>query len=164
MLTQEKLKQCLRYDAESGVFYRISTSKCHADLLDKPAGRAHKKRGYREIWVDGKLYYAHRLAFLYMTGKWPDCLVDHIDHNKDNNSWANLREADYVTNGQNQVKANKHSKTGVLGVKVNGPHFSAGITVNGKSHHLGTFKTIDQASAVYQSAKRLLHVSTGAST
>jgi len=155
-LTLESLKETLEYNKDTGVFTRIkATKKC---LIGKHAGRVHKKRGYREISVNNRLYYAHRLAWLYVYGSFPSNVIDHIDCKKDNNAISNLREVTVSENGQNRKGPQKNNKLRVLGVKVNGNGYSARIQVDGKQLHLGTFRTIEEATEKYQEAKSIYHI------
>ncbi|SRR6266446_2339189 len=86
ILTQERLKELLHYDPETGVFSWI---------LKRPAYGGNKKRGHEYVLindVDGRDYRAARLAHLYMTGEWPKHKMDHINRIKDDNRWENLRD------------------------------------------------------------------------
>ncbi len=85
-------------------------------------------------------------------------MVDHKDGNPLNNRWANLRLADESLNGQNQRRAHRDSKTGLLGVFPKRDKFAAQITTpDGRRHTLGSFKTAEAAHAAYIEAKRKLH-------
>ena len=98
MITQTRLKELLNYDPISGIF-TWKTSRGGR----KPGSIAGTKcihKGYITIQIDGTLYRAHRLAFLYMIGRLPEDQVDHIDRCKDNNAWSNLREC---TQAENQL-------------------------------------------------------------
>lgn len=118
------------------------------------------EHGYRAISVRGQLHRAHRIAWLLMTGYWPEQEIDHIDGDRSNNRWENLREVEHVINSHNQRRASTNSTTGVLGVSM-GPSkkspYLAGIRVNGKRIHLGSFPTLEAAEAAYLKAKRKLH-------
>lgn len=146
-LTADTLRSALKYDQETGVFTWINPRK--KALRGCQAGRLHKQRGYREIYIGGKLYYAHRLAWLYMSGKFPSKLIDHIDHKKDNNSWCNLREVDHSVNGKHRKQSQSNSKTGVKGVSKSGKGFRARIFEGGKEIRFGTFDTIEEATSAY---------------
>lgn len=111
MITQERLKQLLAYNPESGVFVHL-TNTTHKRIGDV-AGYKHS-RGYRYIRCDGIEYFEHRLAFLYMEGYFPE-EVDHKDRVRDNNKWDNLREADRHINCTNQG-LRKDNQTGVKGL------------------------------------------------
>lgn len=109
------------------------------------------------ITLKGKDYLSHRLAWFYMTGAWPEQEIDHINGVRDDNRFANLREADRQINCQNVRKPYKNNRTGLLGVKPSLGKFVARIYVDGKERHLGTFKTPGLAHAAYVAAKRELH-------
>jgi len=92
-----------------------------------------------------------------MTGVWPEFEIDHKNTIKSDNHWKNLRDKTHAFNMQNQRKAQSNSKTGVQGVSPNRKGFRARIGLGKKNHHLGTFPTQKEASAVYLAAKRKLH-------
>jgi hypothetical protein len=143
-MTQEELKTLLRYDPETGKFFWIHA---RGNLkAGAPAG-ASDKQGYRVIGVNGKYHKAHRLAFLYMTGKFPPDMVDHINRDTGDNRWENLRE---VTRSQNCQ--NKEAK-GIHRMKRNGK-WMAYIKLNGKLKHLGYFHTKDEAKSVRLAAEK----------
>ena len=90
MLTQKELKELLHYNPDTGVFtWLVSRGRNKAGNV---AGHVSKTSGYVEIRLCKKLFKAHRLAWLYMTGEWPE-ITDHINLVKDDNRWVNLREA-----------------------------------------------------------------------
>lgn len=156
MLTQERLKELLYYDPDTGSFYWISARpRCTVGAL---AGSLDKTRGYYRVWIDGKNHKGHRLAWLYTYGVFPTHHVDHINGDKSDNRIANLREVTHAENLQNQHRAQKGSRSGVLGVypRKNGK-WRAMIQLDGRTRHLGTFDSIRGASAAYLAAKRELH-------
>lgn len=152
-ISQDELKKFLSYDEFTGEFTWISGEKY---LIGKVAGWI-ENNGYRRIKVNREIYLAHRLAFLYMTGKEPLDMVDHIDNNKSNNIWINLRECNNEQNQQNHVKARVNSKTGVLGVYLRYGKYRACIRVNGKGENIGAFETLEEAKNAYIQRKRQLH-------
>src|SRR6185369_15339637 len=109
----DKLKEHLIYIPEVGTFL-WRTSRRRGKKGDV-AGCL--RAGYRWIGIEGKVYPAHRLAFLWMTGRWP-CTrdVDHINRDPSDNSWANLREATSSQNSSNRPLPKNRS--GYKGVKV----------------------------------------------
>jgi len=92
MITQKELKELLHYNPDTGIFTRLIKTASSVQIGDV-AGCKHKANGYIIINVLGIPYRAHRLAWLYMTGRWPKHQVDHDDHIRHNNKWSNLFEA-----------------------------------------------------------------------
>jgi len=151
MITQERLKQLLHYNPETGVFTRIESNR--KDRLGKQPGSRNTK-GHVQIRLDGTLYVAHRLAWLYMTGKFPTNQIDHIDGDKTNNKIVNLREA---TNKQNQenVPLQVNNTSGYRGVSFNKPtrKFRAYVCHNRQQITLGFFKTAEEAALMAKDAR-----------
>lgn len=156
-LTQDRLRHLLHYDPDTGVFIRL-VALCNRVKVGDVAG-GNNGDGYVKIRVDGKLYFAHCLAWLYMVGQWPSHEVDHRDTDRANNRWANLRATDDEANSQNRRKAHSNSKSGLLGVswETRGKVWVAQIMVKGKNHRLGRFTTPEEAHQAYLTAKRVMH-------
>lgn len=156
MITQERLRELVRYCPETGVFTWKSSSSNRVKIGDV-AGTL-RKDGYFRIQIDGKLYFAHRLAWLYIHGNLPTYHIDHIDGNRCNNCINNLRDVDRLTNNQNIKHAQQNNKfTGLLGVTKHRSKFMAQITINGIHKYLGCFDSAHKAHEVYLSAKRNYH-------
>lgn len=157
MLTQAGLKEALHYDADSGIF-RWKISKNNRVKLFQAAGHLDFY-GYIKIRFQGKLYFAHRLAWLYVNGKWPTNQIDHINGVRNDNRICNLRCATVSQNLQNLRNARSDNKSGFLGVGLHkrSNKYYAHIRIGGKLKHLGSFKTAEQAHAVYLAAKREQH-------
>lgn len=113
--------------------------------------------GYKRIRLDRVVYACHRLAFLYMTGEWPRYGVDHINGNRLDNAWENLRDVPSRVNSQNMRKAVRTNPTGLLGVTTYKNRYLSRIRVNGKLVYLGQFKTPEEAHQSYVLAKRKMH-------
>ena len=149
MLTQQRLKELFHYDEVTGNFLRIKGVK------KGPAGvvaGCMAKNGYITISVDCVRYYAHRLAFMYQTGSFP-IQVDHIDMNRSNNAWGNLRSANNSKNGSNRksIKGAISAFKGVSMHKASGL-WRARIKVNGKEKHIGLFENEIEAAIAYDKA------------
>lgn len=142
-LTQARLKELVHYNPDTGVFMGGLTSR-------------HTK-GYVTIFLDGKRYFAHRLAVLYMTGVFPKEDTDHHNGDPADNRWSNISPRSYCENQQNRGGPQKNNKLGVLGVRRLGGRFMAQIRANRKYHYLGLFKTPEEAHAAYIKAKADLH-------
>jgi hypothetical protein len=153
-LTQQRLRELLHYDPLTGLFTRLVAAS------NAPAGSAAGSLaniGYLRISVDGARYLAHRLAWLYVHGEWPQQEIDHINGDKIDNRIANLRDASRGVNCQNIRAARRDSKTGLLGVYERRGRFTACIEVSGRTVTLGDCATPTEAHAVYLQAKREFH-------
>jgi len=112
-LTQERLKELLSYDPDSGEFIRL-ISLSNRSTTESVINNKNS-HGYTYICVDSKKYSAHRLACLYMDGRWPKEQVDHINHIRDDNRWVNIRKVSHSENLKNQ-KIHSHNTSGIMGV------------------------------------------------
>lgn len=155
-LTLERLHEVLHYDLLTGLFTWLVRRG------SKKAGTVAGYKttfGYVYILIDGERHLAHRLAWYYVNGRWPERLLDHRDNVRHNNVMDNLREANHSQNAQNQPPSRKNNKSGLLGVswcrKVG--RWQAQIKVNGKSTFLGYFDTPEQAHEAYLIEKQKLH-------
>lgn len=153
-LTQKRLTELLHYDPNTGVFTWVVRRQ--GIRLGQVAG-CLSCEGYWQIKVCENLYFAHVLAWLYMTGKWPTNEIDHINGSSIDNHWNNLRNVTSSVNQQNMRKAKKNNKTGFLGVSARYGGFRAQIKINGKGYYLGSYGTPELAHEAYLNAKRKLH-------
>ena len=138
-LTQEKLKQLIHYDLDTGTI--TANMPRHGINSGDELGYV-ANNGYRVVSLGSKRFLAHRLAWFYMTGNLPE-QIDHINHIKTDNRWENLRE---VTNTENSMNTglSKNSTTKINGVsfhKLTGK-YRVYITVNRKQIHLGMFNNL----------------------
>lgn len=145
----------LVYDAMSGVFTWSVRPAKYKRAGDVAGGL--RADGYERIKILGRNYLAHRLAWLYMTGEWPEHHIDHINGVRSDNSWRNLRNATPVQNSQNQRRAHANNKSGFFGVCKAQGKWQAQIKVDGKSKYLGLFVSPEQANAAYLAAKAIHH-------
>lgn len=159
ILTQARLKELLHYDPDTGIFtWKVARAGRWVKVPGAIAG-TKMARGYTAISVDGWRESCHRLAFLYMNGQLPSGDVDHINRNRTDNRWANLRDVSRSVNMQNRVKANKNSTSGFLGVSWSktAKKFEACIKIDGKKKYLGLFEGAEEAHQAYLKAKRKYH-------
>jgi hypothetical protein len=153
LLTQSRLKKLVIYDPKTGLFiWRPRPVRCKQDATwnaawaSKEAGTI--KDGYVIICIDYKLYRAHRLAVLYVRGRWPKADVYHDDRVRSNNRWTNITEA-----SRSQNLANGRHKRRDRGVrKLPTGNWQARISVKGNNVGLGTFKRKYEAVAAYKKA------------
>jgi hypothetical protein len=158
-LTAERLRALVDYDKSTGVFVRRVT--CGAARAGSIAGCISKHGGnrlYLRFNVDGRLYFAHRLAWLFVTGNWPKHNIDHIDGDGTNNAFSNLRDATQAENSRNRGP-NRNSKSGFKGVYFHSEtgKWRAIIKHNGKPVSLGLYFTPDEAHRAYCTAAATYH-------
>lgn len=158
-LTADQLKTVLVYYPASGLFFwrdrpNIRPS-ANSGRRDTVAGTP-RKNGYIGICINGRHRSAHRLAWLYVHGRWPTEEIDHINEDRADNRIVNLREASH---GQNNTrsKARTDNRSGVLGVFRCGQRWQAQIMHEGMKYHLGVYATIEEAKTARDKAAKYLH-------
>lgn len=144
-ITALKLRERLQYDPITGRWIWLRSPR--PGYAGRPAGSLDAK-GYWCIKIDGQSYKASRLAYLYMTGEWPDDEMDHADGITWNDVWTNLRPATRTENNQNR-------RNGYEGVGVIRHHSKWKATVG--RIYLGLFDTYEEAVAARDSAAKELH-------
>ena len=148
MITAERLRELLHYDPVTGAFTWKVKQRAQSPV-GSVAGTAGS-HGYRQIRVEGTIYLAHRLAWLYVYGVWPLRLVDHANNVRLDNRIINLRAADRSKNAAN-CATHRDNVTGLKGAHPTGKRgkFKAEIFVGGRNRHLGTFETAVEAHEAY---------------
>ncbi len=140
--------ELLDYNPSTGLF----TWKIHRSGQHPPGTVAGSRRyadGYIRIRVDGTAYVAHRLAWLYMTGDWPDKDIDHKNLMKDDNRWVNLRQATHRQNMINVAARNKSGNPKEAFFCKRDRIWVSCIKINGKQIRLGTFTSAEAAHQAY---------------
>jgi hypothetical protein len=152
MLTRHKLKSLLHYNPRTGLWTNL------VDRTRKNAGKRAgwiNENGYVELSVSGRYYKSHRLAWFYMTGRWPQHQIDHKNTSRSDNRWNNLRVA---THGQNRRNCTKYANntSGLKGVSWHVQHgkWQAQIQIDKKKQYLGFFNTPEQAYKAYTIAAK----------
>lgn len=151
MITQERLKELLTYEPETGNFIWNIDNGPRAKN-GSIAGCINKVAKYIQIRIDGKGHQAHRLAFLYITGDLPTDCVDHINGQRSDNRWCNLRTATYLENSFNKGKQ-PQNKSGFKGVSWNkaSNKWIAQCQVRYKKYRIGVFDNPEEAHQAYVS-------------
>ena len=156
-ITAKYLHEQMRYDPETGeLWWRVQK---HRRKMDQPAGSVAVNGRYRQISINRRQYLAHRLAWLYVHGEWPNGQIDHINGDRLDNRIANLREADNAQNSQNRPQQS-NNKSGFKGVFFNHRHsqpWQAQIMARGQRVQLGYFATAEEAHEAYKEAAARLH-------
>lgn len=152
MITQERLKECLSYNPDTGSFTWIIVKR--NVITGSIAGCTFKasSKTYRKIRIDWNYYTSHRLVFLYMTGSWPKNEVDHIDGDGTNNSWGNLRCVTRLENCKN-MRLQSNNTSGVPGVRRHRKNWQTWIKVNGENIYLGTYRDKFESICARKSAE-----------
>lgn len=154
-LELQDLHSILAYDPETGAFIwkRARGGKAIAGAT---AGIINRD-GYRRIAIYKKPYMAHRLAWFYVHGVWPEKFIDHIDGNPANNAISNLRQCSHSENHQNRVSLIAKPSHLIGAQKVKGGKWRARICAGGKQIYIGTFDTPEEAASAYREAKKKHH-------
>lgn len=146
MINQADLKKRLFYDPSTGEFMHFRRSGA--------VGRK-ASNGYLQISVAGKRYMAHRLAWLYVYGEWPENLIDHINQDRTDNRIENLRAVTPKQNNENS-RPNRNNRSGYRGVSVKPDGmWQADIRHNKRTIYLGTFRCKAQAARARAAAEKL---------
>jgi len=145
-LPLQRICELLRYDDDTGKLY-WKLNRGRGVVKDDEAGCV-AVTGYVQVYIDNVPYTAHRLVYAMKTGKEVFQSIDHIDGDKTNNLFLNLREATKSENAKNRVS---------LGCSKVSTGWTAKITIDYKQKHLGTFKSKDEAHSAYLEAKKLYH-------
>lgn len=148
-LTQELLKSLIAYKPDTGELVWLVDRNGRGGKV-KPgvlAGGIDKK-GYVTLVINHKRYAGHRLAWLWMTGAWPEGSIDHKDRNPANNKWSNLRQATHRQNMMNRMQ--KPGKSGLpRGVYMQRGRLYSHIGGGKNYKYLGSFKSVEEARAAW---------------
>lgn len=166
MITKKLLEEMFDYNPDTGVltwkqrpvshFKTETGSKIfNTKYSGKVAGHisTHALAGYVHVGINGKLYTAHRVIYMMVVGNWPK-EIDHINGDRADNRWCNIREVDRLTNNKN-IKRRADNKSGVTGVywfdKTN--RWMCYIDHEGSRIHLGYFKSKEEAITARKTAE-----------
>lgn len=163
-LTAEQVRSLVHYDPEAGTFTWLPRAEVDGNMrtwntkwAGKRTGITLNDMGYPTIGIFDQRYLAHRIAWLYMTGHWPAQCIDHINMDRTDYRFANLREATNAENHYNRV-IQSNNKAGHLGVYLHkrSGMWHALITHDGRKISLGYFHSPELASVAYRTAERLI--------
>lgn len=156
IVNQERLRQLYSYDPDTGILM--------SRTYGVPVGHNHKGYLTVNLWHDGKekRFKIHNLVWMYVYGRWPHPMIDHINRIKTDNKIANLREVTNKQNTENKLVIKTSSGLPRSGFK--GVHWvravgrwKASIGHNGRVIYLGTFDDPQVAFEAYKYAAGKLH-------
>ena len=153
--SQSELKSILDYNPDTGEFTRA----CDRGRWKKGESMGSVSAdGYVNISIDGRIYRAHRIAWMFMTGQQPIAFIDHENRNRLDNRWSNLRSASQSENLQNSV-VKKTSSLGLKGVTYvpSKGRYRARITSGNKTIFEQTYETPEEAKAARDAVAKVLH-------
>ncbi len=154
-ITAERLREILDYSPDTGLFYWRERRRGRSVRDGGLAGSRARTR-YVFIAIDRKPYLAHRLAWLYVHGRWPDDMLDHKNGIPSDNRLSNLRECSHAQNQRNQ-RVSSRSKSGIRGVSKKANRWQVQITHAGVDHYVGSYLDPEEARQAYISAAQRLH-------
>jgi hypothetical protein len=145
-LTSQRICDSLRYEPESGkLYWKVAKGGVK---VGQEAGSVNKA-GYIVVGLGGRFFYAHRLAFILMGEGSPDS-VDHINRDRSDNRWSNLRSVSHQENVWNA-----HDSAGCY--LLPSGRWQAKIKAEGITYFLGAFDTKEEAREAYLRAKERHH-------
>jgi hypothetical protein len=152
-LTQARLKELVSYDPDTGVFIWIK--KANRNILIGSVAGSVNSQGYWRIQIDQKSYRAHKLAWLYIFGEFPNGILDHKNRDKLDNRISNLRSVSSSINNQN-CKIRKNNTSGSAGVHLDKSRqkWVSYVKIDSKHKHIGYFNTIEEAIAARKAAEK----------
>lgn len=138
----DNIKTKLNYDVDTGVFTYVKNGKIPKNL---------DRDGYLVIVYNKKRYFAHRLAWYFCHGIFPELMIDHINGIKTDNRLCNLR---VVTNRENQSNTHRHRSGNLVGAtfRKSKNKWVSRIQIDKKLIHLGYFDTEQDAHDRYMKA------------
>ena len=148
-LTLDRARELLDYDSDTGDFTR-RVSVCGRGMAGKVTGTT-TVHGYIRVGIDGRSYAAHRLAWLFVHGRWPEYQIDHVNGDRADNRLRNLREVTSRQNCQNLRCHREGRLPGAIRDRRLGI-WKASIKVGGRRVHIGVFPNAEEASRAYLKA------------
>lgn len=158
------LKECFSYNKLTGVirwkkrpishFSSESSMKSFNTRFAGNKAGCLSLDGYLQVRVKNQIYKIHRICFFINNGVIDERQVDHINHNKLDNSANNLRLVSDLGNRRNMPKQinNKSGVTGVYWSKDRLKWF-ADISINGKTIALGRYEDFNDAVIARKNAE-----------
>jgi hypothetical protein len=138
MLTQKRLRETLDYNPATGTFTFIKGKR-----KGRIAGTQHDDRGFLKVSIDNRRHLLHRLAWLWMTGAMPRWNIEHINGDRSDNRWCNLREGD--RSQKREHRPSWREPTGIPGLWQVDDRIEAMVEIQGAVINLGSFRSVEEA-------------------
>ena len=155
MLELSEYLEVLEYDKETG-FFTWKIKPCKNQEVGSIAGTLHKATGYIKITYKGHKVSAHRLAWAFINGKWPENQIDHKNNDRSDNRYCNLRQANTQQNMLNRIISSNNT-SGIKGVYPIKNKWASKIVFNGVRYWLGLHENIRDAENAVVEKRNELH-------
>lgn len=156
MLTQQEALAALCYSPDTG---ELNWLVQRGRVVPGQRAGAFDHRGYLIVRIFGRIYKAHRVAWLMVHGSWPKGQIDHINGMKSDNRLCNLRDVSALINSQNQHKAQTRNRSsGLRGVTLDRftGKWKAQLRFAGRNYQIGRFNSPEEAHHAYVTKKNAL--------
>lgn len=158
LITLDEARSLFGYNPETGDLIWKVIRKCHGGFVVPGTVAGTNSNGYTAVGVNQRIYRAHRIAWLLQTGEWPSAGmdIDHINGNRSDNRWCNLRLATRSQNNMNRSKAKTaHGAAGVYQrtYRSGNKKWHARVAFDGQLILLGHFDTKEDALAAREAAE-----------
>lgn len=154
LLSAEYVRNRLIYEPETGIF-RWRVYQKSKRMVGQVAGHL-RKTGQVVILLENQSYLAHRIAWVYVTGKNPTGQIDHINCNPSDNRFENLRECTASENCRNK-KIPANNTSGVKGVSLFKGRWAAKVGLKGKKFFFGYHESLQSAAIAVKLGRAALH-------
>ena len=146
----DRLRAMLSYNAATGEFFNLAP--CSGGGLPRRVGNINRS-GYMRVHFGGRFFAAHRLAWFYVTGQWPEKDIDHINGIRHDNRLCNLRAVTRKQNRENTTVS--WSASGVRGVTwcKKRKAWKAQVRHNQQQYNLGYFSDVNEAAAAAKAGR-----------
>ncbi len=150
---RQRFAQVFSYDTSTGLLTWKAGKQGRGCIEGREAGSVRADGRYRTVFLDGKRYYTHRIAWELAVGPIPDGMcIDHINGDGLDNRLENLRVTTLSGNQRNRA-LQRNSKFGIHGVHP----FKRGFLVQCAGKHIKFTQDFFEACCARKSAERQMN-------
>lgn len=155
-ITADMARAAYDYDPATG---HLTHRKSRGRAIAGERAGSPKPSGYRSVRLDNRFFQSARVVWLHYYGEWPKNQIDHINHKRDDDRIANLRDVTGHINLHNQSGRRSNNTSGVVGVHLNrtSGKYHATIWKNRKCIFLGCFAEFSEAVEARRRGKEVHH-------